>query len=160
MNLHSLKSARGARHSTKRVGRGPGSGVGKTCGRGEKGQKSRSGHKRKAGFEGGQMRLVRRVPKRGFRNRNRKTYVAVNVSALSRFEDGFVVDLLAMKSAGLAKCVDAGVKILGDGELQKKLTVKAQAFSASGRSKIESAGGVCEVVTSRRLADLSRSLSD
>jgi large subunit ribosomal protein L15 len=99
------------------------------------------------GFEGGQMRLIRRVPKRGFNNRNRKTYIAVNVSALSRFEDGAVVDILVFKSSGLAKAQGSGVKVLGDGELQKKLTVKAHAFSAAARTKIEAVGGTCEVVS-------------
>ncbi len=147
MKLHSLENRAGARHTAKRVGRGEGSGVGKTCGRGQKGQKSRSGYKRKMGFEGGQMRFIRRVPKRGFTNRNRKIYIAVNVSALSRFEDGSVVDIPAFKSSGLAKAQGTGVKVLGDGELQKKLTVKAHAFSATARTKIEAAGGTCEVLT-------------
>ena len=147
MKLHSLKNAAGAKHVAKRVGRGEGSGVGKTCGRGQKGQKSRAGYKRKMGFEGGQMRFIRRVPKRGFTNFTRKTFVAVNVSALSRFDEGSVVDLAVLKSSGLAKAPDSGVKVLGDGELQKKLTVKAHAFSAVARTKIEAVGGTCEVVT-------------
>jgi large subunit ribosomal protein L15 len=145
VNLHTQTNTPGARHRRKRVGRGKGSGLGKTSGRGQKGQLSRSGHKRKPGFEGGQMRLVRRIPKRGFTNINRKTYVAVNIAALDRFDDGAVVDVEALKSAGLAKAIDSGVKILGGGEITKKLTVKADAFSATARSKIEAAGGVCEI---------------
>jgi large subunit ribosomal protein L15 len=145
VELHSLRSGEGATKRPKRVGRGRASGLGKTCGRGQKGQMSRSGHKRKPGFEGGQMRFVRRVPKRGFTNINRKVYVPVNVGLLSRFENGTVVDAEALRAAGLASSVRAGIKILGGGELDKKLTVKAQAFSATAKSKIETAGGVCEI---------------
>ncbi len=145
MKLHNLKNTDGARHRRRRVGHGEGSGLGKTCGKGQKGQKSRAGYSRKEGFEGGQMRLIRRVPKRGFKNFNRKEYIPVNVGSLSKFDEGTVVDTVALKVAGLAKSVRSGVKILGYGELETKLTVKAQAFSSSARSKIEAAGGACEV---------------
>jgi large subunit ribosomal protein L15 len=146
MKLHKLQPAPGARKNRKRVGRGMGSGVGKTCGKGHKGQMARKGHKHKIGFEGGQMRLVRRLPKRGFNNPTRTVYVPVNVGALDRFEEGAEVTSAMLRAVGLAKGRFDGVKILGRGELQKKMTVKAEAFSASARSKIEAAGGSCEVV--------------
>ena len=145
MNLNSLKSSKGATRRYKRVGRGRGSGMGKTCGRGHKGQMSRSGHKHKPGFEGGQMRLIRRIPKRGFTNVNRKNHIPVNVGQLGRFEEGTVVDAKVLADAGLAKAIEAGVKILGVGEITKKLTVKATAFSETAKSKIEAAGGSCEI---------------
>ena len=146
MNLHTLKNNKGARKRSKRVGRGEGSGLGKTSGRGHKGQMSRTGSTHKPGFEGGQMRLVRRIPKRGFKNPCRVEYIPVNLSVLSAFDEGAVVDLDAMKAAGLANGSGAGVKILGNGELDRKLTVKAKAFSATAKAKIEAAGGTCETV--------------
>lgn len=146
MDLHSLHNTRGARHKRIRVGRGMGSGKGKTCGRGHKGQMARKGHKHKPGFEGGQMRLVRRLPKRGFHNPTHKVYMPVNVSDLSRFDEGTEVTSSVLKAGGLAKGAADGIKILGFGELDKKLIVKVQAFSPSARTKIEAAGGVCEVV--------------
>ncbi len=146
MKLHELQAGAGARKRRKRLGRGMGSGVGKTCGKGHKGQMARKGHKHKIGFEGGQMRIVRRLPKRGFNNPTATVYVPVNVGALERFEDGAEVTAATLRGAGLAKGRFDGVKILGRGEIQKKMTVKAAAFSASARSKIEAAGGSCEVV--------------
>jgi large subunit ribosomal protein L15 len=131
-----------------RVGRGSGSGMGKTAGRGHKGQMARKGHKHKIGFEGGQMRLVRRIPKRGFTNPVRRSYLPVSVGDLSRFDENTEVTVGVLRNCGLVKgCVD-GVKILGGGELAKKLIVKVQAFSQSARAKIEAAGGSCEVVVS------------
>ena len=146
MKLHSLSNTPGARRKRMRVGRGMGSGKGKTCGRGHKGQMARKGGKHKPGFEGGQMRLVRRIPKRGFRNPVGKIYVAVNVAQLSKFDDGAEVDSALMKKVGLARGRCTGIKILGQGELDRKLTVSAAAFSAAARAKIEAAGGVCQVV--------------
>ena len=146
MKLHSLKPEPGSRKPRKRVGRGRSSGHGKTCGRGTKGQMSRKGHKHKAGFEGGQMRLVRRIPKRGFKNPTRIDYGVVNVGDLSRFAEGEVVTAAAIRQAGLVRGPCDGIKVLGQGELARKLTVKAQAFSASARAKIEAAGGACEIV--------------
>jgi large subunit ribosomal protein L15 len=144
MELNNLKPKKGSRHAKKRVGRGPGSGHGKTAGRGEKGQKSRSGFSRKLGFEGGQMPLHRRLPKRGFTNIFKKDYAVVNVSDLDRFDNGASVDEAALRAAGLVKGQNDGVKILGDGELTKKLTVSATKFSKSAREIIEKAGGSCE----------------
>jgi len=146
LTLSTLENTTGARRPRKRVGRGEGSGSGKTCGRGQKGQMSRSGHKRKPGFEGGQMRLIRRIPKRGFTSFHKKTLIPVNISMLDRYEDGATVDLESLKGVGLVRAMSVGIKILGDGELKKKLTVKAMAFSASAKAKIEAAGGTCEVV--------------
>jgi len=148
MNLHTLANKPGARKTRKRVGRGMGSGTGKTCGKGHKGQMARKGHKHKPGFEGGQMRLVRRLPKRGFRNPAALTFLPVNVGDLDRFDDGAEVTMDELRRTGLAKGPADGVKILGRGELNKKLTVKARAFSASARAKIEAAGGACEEVGS------------
>ena len=146
MNLYDLSPVPGSTQVGKRKGRGPGTGNGKTAGRGHKGQKARSGGGTRIGFEGGQMPLARRIPKRGFNNIFAKPLEAVNVSALNKFEDGAVVDAAAMLSAGvLSKCV-YGVKILGNGEISKKLTVRASAFSESAKQKIESAGGKAEVV--------------
>ena len=146
MYIHELTSAEGTRHVAKRKGRGHGTGNGKTAGRGHKGQKARSGGGVRVGFEGGQMPLARRIPKRGFNNIFAKPLEAINVSELNRFEDGAVVGAEEMLAAGvLSKCV-YGVKILGNGELTKKLTVKASAFSESAKSKIEEAGGKAEVV--------------
>jgi len=146
MNLHSLKNTPGARKSRKRLGRGTGSGLGKTSGRGHKGQYARSGHKHKLGFEGGQMRLIRRIPKRGFKNVSRKDLLAVNVSALNMFDAGSVVTPELIKASGLANGVYDGIKILGNGAISKKLTVKANAFSVEAKAKIEAAGGTCEVL--------------
>ena len=146
MDLSSLKAAEGSVHSDNfRRGRGHGSGNGKTAGKGHKGQKARSGAPR-PGFEGGQMPLYRRIPKRGFTNRNTLDIVAINVSALEKFENGAVVDVAALKESGIVKNGRDGVKILGNGELTKKLTVKANAFSASAKEKIEAAGGSVEVI--------------
>ena len=146
MNLHDLSPVDGSTHVGKRKGRGNGSGNGKTAGRGHKGQKARSGGGVRIGFEGGQMPLARRIPKRGFNNIFAQPLEAVNVSALNRFEDGAVVDADALLSAGvLSKCV-YGVKVLGNGNLTKAITVKASAFSESAKQKIEAAGGKAEVV--------------
>ncbi len=146
MNLHTLANTPGARHRRKRLGRGMASGKGKTSGKGHKGQMARKGHKHKLAFEGGQMPLIRRLPKRGFKNPTRVEYMGVNVASLACFEDGSVVDALAIRKAGLANGHFDGIKILGRGEIDRKLTVKVSAFSASAREKIESVGGVCEVV--------------
>lgn len=146
MNLHELAPNPGSTKKRKRVGRGIGTGNGKTAGRGHKGQWARSGGGVRAGFEGGQMPLVRRVPKRGFVNIFGKEYATVNVGKLEVFEDGSVVDVEALRSKGLIGRVRDGVKVLGDGELTKKLTVVAAAFSETARQKIEAAGGKTEEV--------------
>ena len=146
MELSNLKPKKGARHAKKRVGRGPGSGHGKTSARGEKGQKSRSGYSGKRGFEGGQMPLHRRLPKRGFTNIFKKDYAVVNVSDLERFDSGATIDETALRQAGLVKGQHDGVKVLGDGELSKKLTVSATKFSKSAREIIEKAGGTCQEI--------------
>jgi large subunit ribosomal protein L15 len=146
MKLGELKPAKGAVTKDFRVGRGHGSGNGKTAGKGHKGQKARSGSGGKVGFEGGQMPLYRRLPKRGFNNRNAKRIVAINVQNLDVFEDGAVVDIAALKSKGLISNPRDGVKILGEGELTKKLVVKVNFFSKSAAEKIESAGGKAEVI--------------
>ena len=146
MKLHELSPAAGSTKEAYRKGRGAGSGNGKTGGRGHKGQKARSGGGVRIGFEGGQMPLARRIPKRGFHNIFAKPLESVNVSALEKFEDGAVVDAKVLLDAGvLSKCT-YGVKILGNGEITKKLTVKASAFSESAKAKIEAAGGKAEVV--------------
>ena len=146
MELSNLRPAEGSRQSDNfRKGRGHGSGNGKTAGKGHKGQKARSGAPR-PGFEGGQMPLYRRLPKRGFKNRNTKEIVAINVSTLERFENGATVDVAALREAGVVKNSFDGVKILGNGELTKKLTVKVDAVSASAQAKIEAAGGTVEVI--------------
>ena len=146
MNLSTLKPAEGSKHSTNfRVGRGHGSGNGKTAGKGHKGQKARSGSPR-PGFEGGQMPLYRRIPKRGFTCINHKDIVASNVSVLDRFEDGAEVTVDTLVECGIVKNPRDGVKILGNGELTKKLTVKANAFSKSAVEKIEALGGKAEVI--------------
>ena len=146
MRLHNLKPRPGAKHRRKRLGQGESSGLGKTSGRGHKGQHSRSGSSFRPGFEGGQMPLIRRLPKRGFSNaQHATTYIPVNVGSLDRFDDGAVIDLGVLSAAGLANGNADGVKILGNGEISKKLTVKVQAFSASAKAKIEGAGGTCEV---------------
>lgn len=147
MKLHELRAPEGSRHSQKRKGRGNGSGLGKTSGRGMNGQNSRSGGGVRLGFEGGQMPLYRRLPKRGFNNmRFAKHFVTINVDALNRFEDGTVVTPEVLKNAKLVKQVTDGVKILGDGELTKNITVKAQKFTKSAVEKIEAAGGKAEVI--------------
>ncbi len=146
MDLSSLKNTPGARKTRKRVGRGRASGMGKTSTRGHKGQQARKGHKVKLGFEGGQMPLIRRLPKRGFTDRNSKAITAVNVEALNRFEDGTEVDVAKLLESGTIKKAQDGVKIIGNGELTKKLTVKVNAFSAGAKAKIEAAGGTVEVI--------------
>jgi large subunit ribosomal protein L15 len=147
MELSKLKPKKGARHAKKRVGRGPGSGHGKTAARGEKGQKSRSGYSRMLGFEGGQMPLHRRLPKRGFTNIFKKEHAVVNVSDLERFDNGATVNEDMLRKAGLVKGqTPNGIKVLGDGKLSKKLTVHAAKFSASARKQIEAAGGTCQEI--------------
>ena len=147
MGLNSLKPARGAVRERKRVGRGPGSGLGKTSGRGEKGQKSRSGYARKVGFEGGQMPLHRRVPKRGFTNaRFRKEFTEVNVERLEVFDAGSIVTPEVLLKRGVIRKVRDGVKVLGKGALTKPLTVKAHRFSARAQEAITAAGGRAEVI--------------
>lgn len=145
MKLHELSPAPGSAKKAYRVGRGAGSGNGKTAGKGHKGQKARSGATR-PGFEGGQMPLYRRLPKRGFTNRNTKEIVGINVSALERFENDAVVTVESLMEIGIVKNPRDGVKILGNGELTKKLTVKVNAFSEGAKAKIEAAGGTCEVI--------------
>ena len=144
--LNQLKPVEGARHSKKRLGRGIGSGIGHTSGRGTKGQNARSGGGVRPGFEGGQLPLFQRLPKRGFHNISRKEHAVVNVEQLNVFEDGAVVDVEALINAGLVKNVLNGVKILGQGELTKKLTVKANKFSESAKKAIEALGGSVEVM--------------
>ncbi len=146
MKLHDLKPAVGATTAPKRLGRGTGSGLGKTSGKGHKGAKARSGGGKRPGFEGGQMPLTMRLPKRGFTNIFRKEYVAINVDRLEIFEDGMVVTPVELIQYGIIKNVEDGVKILGNGELTKKLTVQANKFSASAKEKIEAAGGKAEVI--------------
>ena len=146
MYLHELTPAEGSRHVAKRKGRGHGTGNGKTAGRGHKGQKARSGGGVRVGFEGGQMPLARRIPQRGFNNIFAKPLEAVNVSALEAFEDGATVGAEELLAAGVLSKCRYGVKILGNGEITKKLTVKAAAFSESAKAKIEAAGGKAEVV--------------
>ena len=146
MELSNLQPAEGSKHSDNfRRGRGHGSGNGKTAGKGHKGQKARSGAPR-IGFEGGQMPLYRRIPKRGFKNRNTKEIIAINVSALEKFENGAEVTVDALLAAGVISKVCDGVKILGNGELTKKLTVKVNAYSEGAKAKIEAAGGTAEVI--------------
>lgn len=145
MKLHDLSPAKGSKRDKKRVGRGPGSGTGKTAGRGHKGQRSRSGFSRRLGFEGGQMPLVRRVPKRGFTNIFRREFEVVNVSALADLKGEVTPEVLVER--GWARA-GMPIKILGDGELSKKLTVHAHKFSKSARAKIEAAGGTCEEIDS------------
>ena len=146
MELSNLRPAEGSKHSDNfRRGRGHGSGNGKTAGKGHKGQKARSGAPR-PGFEGGQMPLYRRLPKRGFKNRNTKEIVGINVSALEAFENDAVVSVATLIEKGIVKNPRDGVKILGNGELTKKLVVKANAFSEGAKAKIEAVGGTCEVI--------------
>jgi len=146
MKLHELSPAPGSNKSSFRKGRGAGSGNGKTAGKGHKGQNARSGGGVRPGFEGGQMPLARRLPKRGFNNIFAVKYAAVNVSELNKFEDGAVVDAEALKAAGIVKKTLDGIKILGNGEISKKLTVRAAKFSTSAKEKIEQAGGKAEVI--------------
>ena len=146
MQIHELSPMPGSTHVDKRKGRGHGTGNGKTAGRGHKGQKARSGGGTRIGFEGGQMPLARRIPKRGFNNIFAKPLEAVNVSVLDRFEDGEVVDAAALLTRGILSKCTYGVKFLGEGDVTKKLTVKAAAFSATAKEKIEAAGGKAEVV--------------
>ena len=146
MDLSNLKPNEGAVSERSRVGRGHASGNGKTAGRGHKGQKARSGGSTRLGFEGGQMPLYRRIPKRGFKNYNYKEIIGINVSKLYVFENGTEVTVETLIEAGIVKNPRDGVKILGDGELTKKLTVKVNAFSKSAEEKITAAGGTCEVI--------------
>lgn len=147
MKLHELKPNEGSVQTRKRVGRGPGSGLGKTSGKGHKGQNARSGGGVRPGFEGGQLPLFRRLPKRGFNNYEFRTeYAVVNVGDLNDFKDGSVIELMNLKESGLVKKEKDGIKILGSGELTKKLTVKANKFSSTAKEKIENAGGKIEVI--------------
>ncbi|MDB6017785.1 MAG: rplO [Pedosphaera sp.] len=147
MRLHDLKPRPGAKHRRKRLGQGESSGHGKTSGRGGKGQTARSGSSVRIGFEGGQMPLIRRIPKRGFNNASHTVeYIPVNLNALNQFENGARVDEAALRSLGLANGRLPRIKILGTGEITKKLTVSAHAFSAAARTKIEAKGGACEVI--------------
>ena len=146
MKLHELKPAFGSTTAPKRLGRGIGSGLGKTSGKGHKGAKARSGGGKRPGFEGGQMPLTMRLPKRGFTNKWRTEYVAINVDRLEIFEDGQVVTPVELIEMGIIKKIEDGVKIMGNGELTKKLTVQANKFTASAKEKIEAAGGKAEVI--------------
>ena len=146
MKLHDLKPAEGATTAQKRLGRGIGSGLGKTSGKGHKGAKARSGGGKRPGFEGGQMPLTMRLPKRGFTNNFRTEYVAINVDRLEIFEDGQTVTPVELIEAGVIKKINDGVKIMGNGELTKKLTVQANKFTASAKEKIEAVGGKAEVL--------------
>ena len=147
MKLNELKPSEGSKREVKRIGRGPASGQGKTAGKGQKGQKARSGYSRRFGFEGGQMPLQRRLPKRGFNNIFAKEIVTVNVSDLeAKFEDDADVDAQALINAGLIKKVKDGVKVLGNGDITKKLNVKVNAYSKAAKEKIEAAGGKAEVI--------------
>jgi large subunit ribosomal protein L15 len=153
MRLHNLKPRPGAKHRTKRLGQGESSGHGKTAGRGGKGQTARSGSSIRIGFEGGQMPLIRRIPKRGFNNARFTTaYSPVNVGDLNQFEDGARVDETALRSVGLANGPKLGVKILGSGELTKKLVVVVSAISASAKTKIEAKGGSVELIAKKSAA--------
>ena len=147
MNLHELKPAAGSRKKRKRIGRGPGSGSGKTAGRGEKGQKSRSGYSAKRGFEGGQMPLHRRLPKRGFTNIFRTEYRILNVAQLNRFEAGSALSPESLQASGMLRKGKQGVKILGNGEIQVALTVKAHKFTKTAVEKIVAAGGKVEILS-------------
>jgi large subunit ribosomal protein L15 len=146
MKLHELSPVPGSTKENWRRGRGTGSGNGKTGGKGHKGQNARSGGGVKPGFEGGQLPLYRRLPKRGFKNRFAKNYAVINVSALDRFEDGTVVDIDTLLALGIIRRELCGLKILGNGEITKKLTVKASIYSAAAKEKIEAAGGKAEVI--------------
>ncbi len=146
MKLHELSPAPGSVRDVKRIGRGHGSGQGKTAGKGHKGQKARAGRGMQIGFEGGQMPLQRRIPKRGFNNIFATPYTTINLTVLNRFEDGAVVDAQALLNAGIIKKAPNGVKVLGNGKIEKKLTVQVAAFSESAKAKIEAAGGKAEVI--------------
>ena len=146
MKMHELAPAFGSTKEAKRIGRGHGSGNGKTAGKGHKGQKARAGHGMRPGFEGGQMPLQRRIPKRGFNNIFAEEWAAINLSALEVFEDGATVDAVALADKGIIKKASLPVKVLGNGKLTKKLTVKLNAFSASAAEKINSVGGKAEVI--------------
>ena len=146
MKLHDLKPAVGATTAAKRLGRGIGSGLGKTSGKGHKGAKARSGGGKGPGFEGGQIPLMRRIPKRGFTNKFRTEYCAINVDRLNIFEDGQVVTPVELIEMGIIKKIEDGVKIMGNGDITKKLTVKANKFTATAKEKIEAAGGKAEVI--------------
>ena len=146
MKLHELKPVEGARKDGFRLGRGQGSGNGKTAGKGKKGQMARRGGMGKLGFEGGQTPLARRLPKRGFTNINRKEYAIINLSQLNNFNDGTEITPAVLKEMGLIKNAKDGIKVLGEGELEKKLTVKANKFSKSAVARIEKAGGTAEVI--------------
>lgn len=146
MKLHELAPAKGSKKAAVRVGRGNGSGCGKTSGRGQKGQWARSGGGVRPGFEGGQMPITRRIPKRGFKNIFAKVYTTINVGDLSTFDEGTVITAELLKDAGFINKVNDGIKILGQGELNKKLTVKAVKFTASAKEKIEAAGGTAEEI--------------
>lgn len=146
MKLYELSPAEGSKKEAKRIGRGHGSGQGKTAGKGHKGQKARAGKGMRVGFEGGQMPLQRRLPKRGFNNIFKKNVVAVNIGTLNKFEDGAVVDIAALTEKGIVKNSFDSVKILSNGTMTKKLTVKANAFSKGAVAKIEAAGGKTEVI--------------
>ena len=146
MKLHDLKPAVGATTAPKRLGRGTGSGLGKTSGKGHKGAKARSGGGKGPGFEGGQIPLMRRIPKRGFTNKFRTEYVAINVDRLEIFEDGQVVTPVELIEMGIIKKIEDGVKIMGNGDITKKLTVQANKFTATAKEKIEAAGGKAEVI--------------
>ena len=146
MKLHELQPAAGSTTAPKRLGRGVGSGLGKTSGKGHKGAKARSGGGKRPGFEGGQMPLTMRLPKRGFTNKWRTEYVAINVDRLEIFEDGQVVTPVELIEMGIIKKIEDGVKIMGNGELTKKLTVQANKFTASAKEKIEAVGGKAEVI--------------
>src|SRR5688500_18815564 len=156
MRLHDLKPRPGAKHRRKRLGQGESSGHGKTSGRGGKGQTARSGSSIRIGSEGGQMPLIRRIPRRGcYQARQATRYITVNLEALDQFSDGARVDFESLRKAGLAKGKAAGVKILGTGELTRKLTVTAHAFSASARAKIEGKGGACEIIAPKKVEKAS-----
>ena len=146
MKMHELAPAFGSTKEAKRIGRGHGSGNGKTAGKGHKGQKARAGHGMRPGFEGGQMPLQRRIPKRGFNNIFAEEWIAINLSALEVFEDGMTVTPVELIEYGIIKKVDDGIKIMGNGELTKKLTVQAAKFTATAKEKIEAAGGKAEVI--------------
>ena len=146
MKLHELQPAAGSRQERNRVGRGQGSGNGKTAGRGNKGQKARSGGGVRLGFEGGQTPFFRRIPKRGFQNINRKEYAVVNLATLNRFEDGQEVTAAVLVEAGIVKNEKDGIKVLANGKLERKLTVKANKFSQAAKEAIEAAGGTVEVI--------------
>ena len=146
MKLHDLKPAEGATTAVKRLGRGTGSGLGKTSGKGHKGAKARSGGGKRPGFEGGQMPLTMRIPKRGFTNNFATVYEVVNLDVLNLFEEGSVVGPVELIEYGIVKKLNDGIKVLGNGEITKKLTVQASKFTATAKEKIEAAGGTCEVI--------------